>query len=149
MLQNFAGEYLRGRSFKGQDLTGANFSRADIRSADFTAAQNMSISEQMEAIADPAKRELAVNANVRLFAIMHAVGGAMPTPGFATVSHLMTLTELFSNAKSEGKRTFQDLQKAITEKHKELAPAIAALQEKFQSGKISENEYIKEIKAIA
>jgi uncharacterized protein YjbI with pentapeptide repeats/uncharacterized protein (DUF697 family) len=200
------------------------------------AAQNMSISEQMEAIADPAKRELAVNTNVRLFAIMHAVGGAMPTPGFATVSHLMiykdqvelvqkigkiwgypanhassdfnkvvfgsvgataarialsnivllipvagsiisgsaafsmtwaignlanqyfaegceiddvTLAELFSNAKSEGKRTFQDLQNAITDKHKELAPAIAALQEKFQSGKISENEYIKEIKAIA
>ncbi|CAN1208744.1 pentapeptide repeat-containing protein [Tumidithrix helvetica PCC 7403] len=200
------------------------------------AAQNLSISEQMEAIADPDKRELAVNTNVRLFAIMHAVGGAMPTPGFATVSHLMiykdqveliqkigkiwgypsnyaspdfnkvvfgsvgataarialsnivllipvagsiisgstafsmtwaignlanqyfaegceidgvTLTELFSDARAEGKRTFQDLQEAISEKQKELAPAIAALQEKFQLGKISEHEYIREIKAIA
>ena len=62
---------------------------------------------------------------------------------------LVTLTELFSNAKSEGKRTFQDLQNAITDKHKELAPAIAALQEKFKAGKISENDYIREIKAIA
>ena len=200
------------------------------------AAQNMSISEQMEAIADPDKRELAVNTNVRLFAIMHAVGGAMPTPGFATVSHLMiykdqvelvqkigkiwgypanhaspdfnkvvfgsvgataarialsnivllipvagsiisgsaafsmtwaignlanqyfaegcemddvTLAELFANAKSEGKRTFQDLQKAIADKQKELSPAISALQEKFQAGKISENDYIREIKEIA
>lgn len=200
------------------------------------AAQNLSISEQMEAIADPDKRELAVNTNVRLFAIMHAVGGAMPTPGFATVSHLMiykdqveliqkigkiwgypsnhassdfnkvvfgsvgataarialsnivllipvagsiisgstafsmtwaignlanqyfaegceiddvTLKELFADARSEGKRTFQDLQEAIAEKQKELAPAIAALQEKFQLGKISEHEYIREIKAIA
>ncbi len=200
------------------------------------AATNMSIAEHMEAIADPEKRELAVNTNVRLFAIMHAVGGAMPTPGFATVSHLMiykdqvelvqkigkiwgypadhasddfnkvvfgsvgataariafsnivllipvagsiisgstafsmtwaignlanqyfaegceiddqTLTELFAKARSEGKRTFQDLQKAITDKQKELTPAIAALQEKFRAGKISENEYIQEIKAIA
>lgn len=200
------------------------------------ATQNLSISEPMEAIADPEKRELAVNTNVRLFAVMHAVGGAMPTPGFATVSHLMiykdqveliqkigkiwgypsnyaspdfnkvvfgsvgataarialsnivllipvagsiisgstafsmtwaignlanqyfadgceadgvTLKELFADAKLEGKRTFQDLQEAIADKQKELAPAIAALQEKFQLGKINEHEYIREIKAIA
>ena len=61
----------------------------------------------------------------------------------------VTLAELFSNAKSEGKRTFQDLQKAIADKQKELTPAIAALQEKFQAGKISENDYIREIKEIA
>jgi uncharacterized protein YjbI with pentapeptide repeats/uncharacterized protein (DUF697 family) len=200
------------------------------------AAQNLSIGEQMEAIADPDKRELAVNTNVRLFAVMHAVGGAMPTPGFATVSHLMiykdqveliqkigkiwgypanyaspdfnkvvfgsvgataarialsnivllipvagsiisgstafsmtwaignlanqyfadgceadgvTLKELFADARAEGKRTFQDLQEAIADKQKELAPAIAALQEKFQLGKINEHDYIREIKAIA
>jgi uncharacterized protein YjbI with pentapeptide repeats len=38
MSQDYAGQYLRGRSFKGQDLSGANFSRADIRSADFRGA---------------------------------------------------------------------------------------------------------------
>ena len=38
MSQDYAGQYLRGRSFKGQDLTGANFSRADIRGADFRSA---------------------------------------------------------------------------------------------------------------
>ncbi len=198
-------------------------------------AQKFSISELIEHIADPDKREDAVNTNVRLMAVMHAIGGAMPTPGFATVTHLMiykdqveliqkigriwgyppgheapefkkavfgsvgataarialsnvvllipvagsiisgstafsmtwaignlanqyfaegckiddvTLQQLFADAKSEGKRTFQDLGEAIADKQKEIAPAIAALQEKFRLGKIDEQEYLSEVKAI-
>jgi uncharacterized protein YjbI with pentapeptide repeats/uncharacterized protein (DUF697 family) len=199
------------------------------------AAQKFSIAELVESIADPDKREDAVNTNVRLMAVMHAIGGAMPTPGFATVTHLMiykdqveliqkigriwgyppdheapefkkavfgsvgataarialsnvvllipvagsiisgstafsmtwaignlanqyfaegceiddvTLQELFADAKSEGKRTFQDLGEAIADKQKEIAPAIASFQEKFRLGKIDEQEYLSEVKAI-
>jgi uncharacterized protein YjbI with pentapeptide repeats/uncharacterized protein (DUF697 family) len=51
--------------------------------------QNLSILEQVQAITDPEKRERAVNTNIRLMSIMHAVNGAMPIPGFAIVTHLM------------------------------------------------------------
>jgi uncharacterized membrane protein len=37
---------------------------------------------------------------------------------------------------------------AIADKQKEIAPAIAALQEKFRLGKIDEQEYLSEVKAI-
>ncbi len=198
-------------------------------------AQKFSISELVENIADPDKREDAVNTNVRLMAVMHAIGGAMPTPGFATVTHLMiykdqmeliqkigriwgyppdydapefkkavfgsvgataarialsnvvllipvagsiisgstafsmtwaignlanqyfaeggkidevTLKQLFADAKSEGKRTFQDLGDAIADKQKEISPAIASLQERFRLGKIGEQEYLSEVKVI-
>ena len=60
----------------------------------------------------------------------------------------VTLQRLFADAKSEGKRTFQDLGEAIADKQKEIAPAIAALQEKFRLGKIDEQEYLSEVKAI-
>jgi uncharacterized protein YjbI with pentapeptide repeats/uncharacterized protein (DUF697 family)/tellurite resistance protein len=52
-------------------------------------AQNLSISEQVQAITDPEKRQSAVNTNIRLMSVMHAVNGAMPIPGFAIVTHLM------------------------------------------------------------
>jgi uncharacterized protein YjbI with pentapeptide repeats/uncharacterized protein (DUF697 family) len=199
-------------------------------------AQKFSIAAQIEHIADPDRREDAVNTNVRLMSVMHAIGGAMPTPGFATVTHLMIykdqveliqkigkiwgypadrdtpefkqavfgsvgataarialsnvvllipvagsiisgstafsmtwaignlanqyfaegcemddvkLQELFADAKAEGKRTFEDLKEAIADKQKEIAPAIAALQEKFKLGKVSEKEYLNEMKAIS
>ncbi|WP_019500131.1 pentapeptide repeat-containing protein [Pseudanabaena sp. PCC 6802] len=199
-------------------------------------AQKFSIAEQIEHIIDPERREDAVNTNVRLMSVMHAIGGAMPTPGFATVTHLMIykdqveliqkigkiwgypaghdtpefkkavfgsvgataarialsnvvllipvagsiisgstafsmtwaignlanqyfaegcemddvkLQELFADAKAEGKRTFEDLKEAIADKQKEIAPAIAALQEKFKLGKVSEQEYLSEVKAIS
>jgi uncharacterized protein YjbI with pentapeptide repeats/uncharacterized protein (DUF697 family) len=199
-------------------------------------AQKFSITEQIEHIIDPDRREDAVNTNVRLMSVMHAIGGAMPTPGFATVTHLMIykdqveliqkigkiwgypadhdapefkkavfgsvgataarialsnvvllipvagsiisgstafsmtwaignlanqyfaegcemddvkLQELFADAKAEGKRTFDDLKEAIADKQKEIAPAIATLQEKFKLGKVSEHEYLSEVKAIS
>lgn len=199
-------------------------------------AQKFSIAEQIEHISDPDRREDAVNTNVRLMSVMHAIGGAMPTPGFATVTHLMIykdqveliqkigkiwgypanhdtpefkkavfgsvgataarialsnvvllipvagsiisgstafsmtwaignlanqyfaeggemddvkLQELFADAKVEGKRTFEDLKEAIADKQKEIAPAIAALQEKFKLGKVSEREYLNEVKSIS
>jgi uncharacterized protein YjbI with pentapeptide repeats/uncharacterized protein (DUF697 family) len=199
-------------------------------------AQKFSIAQQIEHIADPDRREDAVNTNVRLMSVMHAIGGAMPTPGFATVTHLMIykdqveliqkigkiwgypadrdtpefkkavfgsvgataarialsnvvllipvagsiisgstafsmtwaignlanqyfaegcemddvkLQELFADAKAEGKRTFDDLKEAIADKQKEIAPAIAALQEKFKLGKVSEQEYLHQVKVIS
>lgn len=52
-------------------------------------AQSLSIAEQVEAITDPNQREAAVNTNIRLMSVMHAVSGAMPIPGFSIVTHLM------------------------------------------------------------
>jgi uncharacterized protein YjbI with pentapeptide repeats/uncharacterized protein (DUF697 family) len=52
-------------------------------------AQDLSISEQVEAMTDPTQRENAVNTNIRLMSVMHAINGAMPIPGFAIVTHLM------------------------------------------------------------
>jgi uncharacterized protein YjbI with pentapeptide repeats/uncharacterized protein (DUF697 family) len=233
------------RTMSDQELNLLNTIQAKLELSEATVkklvgiveeAQKFSIAELVENIADPDKREDAVNTNVRLMAVMHAIGGAMPTPGFATVTHLMiykdqveliqkigriwgyppdhdapefkkavfgsvgataarialsnmvllipvagsiisgstafsmtwaignlanqyfaegckiddvTLQQLFADAKSEGKRTFQDLGEAIADKQKEIAPAIASLQEKFRLGKIDEQEYLSEVKTIA
>lgn len=52
-------------------------------------AQDLSITEQIEAIIDPEARAAAVKTNIRLMSLMHAFSGAMPIPGFAIVTHLM------------------------------------------------------------
>lgn len=51
--------------------------------------QNLSIVEQVEAIVDSEARSAAVDMNIRVMSLMHAMSGAMPIPGFAIVTHLM------------------------------------------------------------
>ncbi len=52
-------------------------------------AQDLTITDQIEAIIDPETRVAAVKTNIRLMSLMHAFSGAMPIPGFAIVTHLM------------------------------------------------------------
>jgi uncharacterized protein YjbI with pentapeptide repeats/uncharacterized protein (DUF697 family) len=54
-----------------------------------TETQNLSIVEQVEAIVDSDARSAAVDMNIRVMSLMHAMSGAMPIPGFAIVTHLM------------------------------------------------------------
>lgn len=51
--------------------------------------QDLSIVEQVQAITDPEARAAAVDTNIRVMSLMHAMSGAMPIPGFAIVTHLM------------------------------------------------------------
>jgi uncharacterized protein YjbI with pentapeptide repeats/uncharacterized protein (DUF697 family) len=51
--------------------------------------QNLSIVEQVQAITDSGVRSAAVDMNIRVMSLMHAMSGAMPIPGFAIVTHLM------------------------------------------------------------
>jgi uncharacterized protein (DUF697 family)/tellurite resistance protein len=51
--------------------------------------QDLSIVEQVEAIVDSEVRSAAVDMNIRVMSLMHAMSGAMPIPGFAIVTHLM------------------------------------------------------------
>jgi uncharacterized protein YjbI with pentapeptide repeats/uncharacterized protein (DUF697 family) len=51
--------------------------------------QDLSIVEQVEAIVDSEARSAAVDMNIRVMSLMHAMSGAMPIPGFAIVTHLM------------------------------------------------------------
>ncbi len=51
--------------------------------------QDLSIVEQVQAITDPEVRAAAVDTNIRVMSLMHAMSGAMPIPGFAIVTHLM------------------------------------------------------------
>jgi uncharacterized protein YjbI with pentapeptide repeats/uncharacterized protein (DUF697 family) len=198
-------------------------------------AQSLSISEQVQAIIDPEKRESAVNTNIRLMSVMHAVNGAMPIPGFAIVTHLMiykdqvelvqkigriwgypadyhspileqalfgtlgataarvavsnvallipvwgsvvgastafsmtwaigeltnhyfasggqldesALKSKFAEAKQLGKTLFQDFQGAIARQQQAISPQIQALQQQLQLGKMSQQDYVQQIKTL-